>query len=294
MPPKEIQETLDIKGLEVTVRSTGDGNDYISLTDLARAKSEDPADAIKNWMRNRNTIEFLGIWEQLNNPDFKPVEFDGFKKQAGLNSFIMTPTKWITATGAIGIKTKRGRYNGGTFAHVDIAMDFASWISPEFRLYVFQEYKRLKTDESSRLNIEWSNKRMFASLNYRIQTDAIKDTMPEHMKGSRFEGIRYADEADLLNLIVFGVTAREWKAEHPEHGSDNVRDFATVMQNLILSNLEARNAELLRDHVDKDKRFEILNNVAIQQKRSLERHSGMKKLEEEDKRKALGGQTAES
>ncbi|OZG65515.1 DNA-binding protein [Bifidobacterium aquikefiri] len=280
MPPKGIQETLDINGLDVTVRSTGGEDDYFSLTDLAKAKSDNPKDVIKNWMRNRDTIELLGIWETLHNPDFKGVEFDTFKKQAGKNAFTMTPTKWISATKAIGIRTRNGRYSGGTFAHVDLALDFAAWISPEFRLYVFQEYKRLKQDEASRLNVEWSNRRMFASLNYRIHTDAIKETLPEYLKGTKREGITYAQEADILNIAVFGMTSREWRSAHPEHHGENIRDYASVTQNLILSNLEARNAELLREHVERDKRFEILWNIARQQEKTFEKHPTVKKLEE--------------
>ena len=160
----------------------------------------------------------------MNNPDFKPVEFDGFKKEAGLNSFIMTPTKWIKPTNAVGIRTKRGRYSSGTFAHVDIALDFATWISPEFRLYVFQEYRRLKSDESSRINLDWNEKRLFAAINYRIHTDAVKDTMPPQL-GKNDQRLRYAQEGDILNLAVFGMTAKQWRDAHP--GEGNLRDNAS-------------------------------------------------------------------
>lgn len=280
MSTKVIQETLDVKGLDVTVRSTGDENDYLSLTDLAKAKSDNPRIVIANWMRLKDTLDLLGIWERLNNPDFNRIEFDTVIKQAGHNAFTMTPTKWITTTNAIGVTTKNGR-NGGTFAHVDIAMDFAAWISPEFRLYVFQQYRRLKTDESSRLNIEWTNKRMFTSLNYRIQTDAIKETMPSHLKGSKLEGITYAQEAELLNLAVFGTTSKQWREQNHNHKTGNIRDYASVTQNLILSNLEARNAELLHDHVDRDRRYEILWNLARQQEKTFEHHPTVQRLEKD-------------
>ncbi len=277
---KTVQETLDINGLEVKVQSTGGDDDYISLTDLAREKitaDGDPSDAIRNWMRNRNTIEFLGIWEGLNNPNFKPVEFDGFRKQAGLNSFTMTPTKWIKATGAIGIKTKRGRYGSGTFAHVDSALDFAAWISPEFRLYVFQEYKRLKQDEASRLNIEWQNNRMFASLNHRVNTDAIKDDLPKNIS-KKAVGFRYASEVDMLNVIVFGQTAQQWQIANPTLAG-NMRDYASVTQNLILANLESMNAELIKAGKGRDERFRMLQDMAQRQRKTFEHHTSVRKLE---------------
>ncbi|MEE1295760.1 MAG: KilA-N domain-containing protein [Bifidobacterium sp.] len=237
-------------------------------------------DAIKNWMRNRNTLEFLGTWEELNNPDFKGVEFDAFKQQAGLNTFVMTPTKWITATNAIGIQTKRGRHGGGTFAHVDIAMDFATWISPEFRLYVFREYKRLKQDESSRLNIEWQEKRMFASMNYRVHTDAIKDTMPPNLD-KRMQGITYAREAEMLNLVVFGQTSKDWRIANP-NADGNMRDHASATQNLILSTLEGLNAMLLRDGLDINQRYEKLWKMARQQEKSLDALESVHKIEKQE------------
>ena len=272
---KEIQDSFSVKGIDVRVISKGDDNDYISLTDLAKYKSEDPSDAIKNWMRNRNTIEFLGVWETLNNPDFKPVEFDGFKKEAGLNSFIMTPTKWIKSTNAVGIRTKRGRYGSGTFAHVDIALDFATWISPEFRLYVFQEYRRLKSDESSRINLDWNEKRLFAAINYRIHTDAVKDTMPPQL-GKNDQRLRYAQEGDILNLAVFGMTAKQWRDAHP--GEGNLRDNASLAQNLVLSNLESMNAIMLRKGIGQRERLLELNEIARQQMASLTNNPTVKRL----------------
>ena len=272
---KEIQDSFSVKGIDVRVISKGNDNDYISLTDLAKYKSEDPSDAIKNWMRNRNTIEFLGVWETLNNPDFKPVEFDGFKKEAGLNSFIMTPTKWIKSTNAVGIRTKRGRYDSGTFAHVDIALDFATWISPEFRLYVFQEYRRLKSDESSRINLDWNEKRLFAAINYRIHTDAVKDTMPPQL-GKNDQRLRYAQEGDILNLAVFGMTAKQWRDAHP--GEGNLRDNASLAQNLVLSNLESMNAIMLRKGISQRERLLELNEIARQQMASLTNNPTVKRL----------------
>ena len=226
-------------------------------------------------MRNRNTIEFLGVWETLNNPDFKPVEFDGFKKEAGLNSFIMTPTKWIKSTNAVGIRTKRGRYGSGTFAHVDIALDFATWISPEFRLYVFQEYRRLKSDESSRINLDWNEKRLFAAINYRIHTDAVKDTMPPQL-GKNDQRLRYAQEGDILNLAVFGMTAKQWRDAHP--GEGNLRDNASLAQNLVLSNLESMNAIMLRKGIGQRERLLELNEIARQQMASLTNNPTVKRL----------------
>ena len=226
-------------------------------------------------MRNRNTIEFLGVWETLNNPDFKPVEFDGFKKEAGLNSFIMTPTKWIKSTNAVGIRTKRGRYGSGTFAHVDIALDFATWISPEFRLYVFQEYRRLKSDESSRINLDWNEKRLFATINYLIHTDAVKDTMPPQL-GKNDQRLRYAQEGDILNLAVFGMTAKQWRDAHP--GEGNLRDNASLAQNLVLSNLESMNAIMLRKGISQRERLLELNEIARQQMASLTNNPTVKRL----------------
>lgn len=280
MPAKKItQETLDINGLEVAVRGTGDENDYISLTDLARQKvgvDGDPRFAIGNWMRLKDTLSLLGVWEQLNNPNFKRVEFDTFMQEAGRNAFTMTPSRWIQATNAIGIQSRRGR-NGGTFAHVDIALDFATWISPEFRLYVFQEYKRLKKDEASRLNADWQNKRMFAAINYRINTDAIKDTMPPHLS-AKDKALVYATEGDVLNLAVFGMTARQWRDSHPDEDG-NMRDHASITQNLILSNLESINAVMIHDGVPRQERLLKLNEIARQQMRALSEQPTVKKLE---------------
>lgn len=275
-PKKAVQETLNINGLEVAVRGTGDENDYISLTDLARFKSDKPKDVVKNWIRTRSTLRFLATWERLNNPDFKGVEFDPLLSEAGDPSFTMSPQQWISSFNAKGIVQKPGR-GGGTFAHVDIALDFAAWLSPEFRLYVFQEYKRLKKDETSRLNTDWQNKRMFAAMNYRIHTDAIKDTMPPHLS-AKDKAITYATEGDVLNLAVFGKTARQWRDAHPDEDG-NMRDHASITQNLILSNLESINAVMIRDGIPRPERLLKLNEIARQQTRTLSEQPTMKKLE---------------
>lgn len=261
-----MQEIIQIDGLNIGVQPQS-GEDFISLTDLARKKTDDPKIAIANWMRNRNTIELLGIWETVNNPDFKGIEFDTFRKQAGLNSFTMTPTKWINSTNARGIRVKRGRY-GGTFAHVDIALDFATWISPEFRLRVFQEYRQLKADETSRLNLEWQKNRLFSALNYRVHTDAVKDSLPENVS-RKLARLTYAQEADVLNLAVFGMTAKEWRDNCPG-SSGNMRDHASATQLLVLNNLEAINAMLIRQGVGREERYRQLFEVARQQEKSFE------------------------
>ena len=210
---KKFRDSIHAKGTEITVLSTGDANDYISLTDIARYKSDAPDDVIKNWMRNRDTIEFLGLWEQLNSPDFKPVEFDGFRTQAGSNAFTMSPKKWIEATGAIGIVSKAGRY-GGTFAQKDIAFEFASWISAEFKLYIIKDYQRLKNDENSRLALGWNLNRTLAKINYRVHTDAIKDMLIPPDGTPQRQSYTYANEADVLNVALFGITAKEWRQAH--------------------------------------------------------------------------------
>lgn len=275
MSPKEYVETLEVKGASVRVSSSG-GTDYISLTDLARYRSDHPDDVIKNWLRNRNTIEFLGVWEMLNNPGFKPVEFDGFRKSAGLNSFVLTPTRWTKATGAIGIRVKRGRY-GGTFAHTDIAFEFASWISPEFKLYVIKDYQRLKSDEASRLNGEWQEKRLFAKMNYRVHTDAIKECLRPITLGEAGRFV-YANEADVLNVALFGQTAKEWREAHPDKDG-NARDHATITELLVLANLESINAMMIRDGVPRDQRVVKLREIAATQMKSFQNNPTLDALE---------------
>lgn len=241
-------------------------NDYISLTDIARYKSDDPNAVIANWMRNRNTIEYLGLWESLYNPYFKPLEFEGFRKQAGLNAFTLSPQRWIESTGAMGIFSKAGRY-GGTYAHKDIAIRFASWISVEFELYIAKEFQRLKEEEQKQLG--WSVKRELAKLNYRIHTDAIMNNLiPKELPASRVS-IIYANEADVLNVALFGITAKEWRDSNPD-AKGNIRDYASINQLICLSNMENINAVLINDGVPQNERLKKLNQIAIQQMSILE------------------------
>ncbi|GHV42595.1 hypothetical protein FACS189490_11890 [Clostridia bacterium] len=210
MAEKPFKGTISAKGTEITVLSQGNDDDYISLTDIARYKnSEEPNVVVANWLRNRNTVEFLGIWEQLYNPNFKPLEFEGFRKEAGLNAFTLSPMKWVNTTNAIGITVRAGR-GGGTFAHKDIAFEFASWISNEFKLYIIKDYQRLKSDENSRISLDWNVKRILAKVNYKIHTDAIRDNLIPPELTARQRSFVYADEADLLNVALFGQTAAEW------------------------------------------------------------------------------------
>ncbi|HPL49066.1 MAG TPA: KilA-N domain-containing protein [Smithella sp.] len=250
--------------------------DYICITDIARYKNSDRTDdLIRNWLRNRNTIEFLGIWEHLNNPDFKPVEFDGFRKQAGLNSFTLTPSQWIEKTNAIGIISKAGRY-GGTYAHKDIAFEFASWISVEFKLYLIKEFQRLKEEEQKQLG--WDIKRNLAKINYRIHTDAIKENLipPELTKNQI--NIIYASEADVLNMALFGMTAKDWRDKNNDK-KGNVRDHANAAQLVCLSNLENLNALFINEGLPQELRLSKLNKIAIGQMRLLTEDSQIKKLE---------------
>ena len=250
--------------------------DYVCITDIARYKHSDRTDdLIRNWLRNRNTIEFLGIWEQLNNPDFKPVEFDGFKKQAGLNSFTLTPKQWIEKTNAIGLISKAGRY-GGTYAHKDIAFEFASWISIKFKLYLIKEFQRLKDEEQKQLG--WDIKRNLTKINYRIHTDAIKGNLiPLQVTKGQINNI-YASEADVLNVALFGKTAKQWRDKNPDQ-KGNIRDYANVSQLICLSNLENLNALFINEGISQSERLTKLNKIAIQQMRLLIDDSGVKKLE---------------
>lgn len=242
--------------------STIHDDDYISLTDIARYKdSERTDDIIRNWLRNRNTIEFLGIWEHLNNPDFNPVEFDGFRMQAGLNSFTLTPKQWIEKTGAIGIVSKAGRY-GGTLAHKDIAFEFASWVSVEFKLYLIKEFQRLKEDE--RKTLGWDIRRNLAKINYRIHTDAIQQHLVPPQLSTKQTSLVYASEADVLNLALFGMTAAQWRDANPDK-KGNMRDDADITQLVCLSNLENLNALFIADGLPQKERLERLNRIAIHQ-----------------------------
>ncbi len=269
---------ISVKGFDIVLYEHNN-NDFISLTDLARHKDHKHTDSIiQNWLRNRNTIELLGFWETIYNPNFKPLEFEGFRKEAGLNSFVMTPKKWIENTNAIGIVSKQGRY-GGTFAHKDIALEFASWISIEFKLYVIKEFQRLKEEENDRLKLEWNLQRTLAKVNYKIHTDAIKDNLiPETISKKQMSSV-YANEADLLNVALFGKTAKDWKDENPDK-IGNIRDFATLEQLVILSNMESINALLIRQELPQTERLLQLNKVAITQMKSLLSNTTVKQLKE--------------
>ena len=250
---------------QVTIISHNE-NDYISLTDIAKYKSDDPTAVIGNWMRNRNTIEFLGIWESLYNPMFKLLEFEGFRKEAGLNAFTLSPQKWTKTTNAIGIVAKSGRY-GGTFAHKDIAFKFASWISVEFELYIVKEFQRLKEEEQKQLG--WSAKRELSKINYRIHTDAIKrNIIPEEVTPQQ-ASIIYANEADVLNVAMFGMTAKQWR-ETNAGKKGNIRDYATINELICLSNMENLNAVFIDQGLPQGERLIKLNQIAIQQMKVLE------------------------
>lgn len=269
--------SIDVQGTVISVLKS-QNDDFISLTDIARHKDSEHTDSIiQNWMRNRNTIELLGFWERMYNPHFKPLEFEGFRKQAGLNSFVLTPKRWIESTNAIGILSKSGRY-GGTFAHKDIAFEFASWISIEFKLYIIKEFQRLKADENDRLKLEWNLQRTLAKVNYRIHTDAIKENLiPAQLSKLQIQMV-YADEADLLNMALFGVTAKQWRDNNPDK-KGNIRDYATIEQLVVLSNLESINAVLIHQGIQQPERIQQLNQIAIQQMKSLTKSLHIKKLQ---------------
>jgi len=254
--------------VDITIYTEDFRNEFISLTDIARYKSDEPFIVINNWMRGKDTIEFLGLWEQLHNLDFKPIEFDRFRKEAGYNAFTLSPQKWIENTNAIGIVSKSGRY-GGTFAHSDIAFEFASWISAEFKLYIIKDYKRLKNDESSRLSLGWNLNREISKLNYRIHTDAIKgNLLPPELTPFQIS-MTYASEADVLNVALFGITAKQWREEHPDK-SGNIRDYATLNQLLVLANMESYNAILIEQGKPQSERLQLLNQLAIRQLEAIQ------------------------
>ena len=273
---KSKTATIEVQGTVINIVSEKQ-EDYICLTDLARFKNpEGTDDLIRNWLRNRNTIEFLGVWERLNNPVFNPVEFDGIKMKAGLNSFTLTPKQWIEKTGAIGIISKAGRY-GGTYAHKDIAFEFGSWLNPEFKLYLIKEFQRLKEDENRRLSLAWNLNRTLSKLNYRIHTDAIKARLiPSEITPAQ-TAIAYASEADLLNVALFGETAKQWRDTNPKLDG-NMRDHATLEQLLVLANMEGMNAEFIHMSLSQGERLKRLNQIAIRQMQTLTTYSGIANL----------------
>jgi hypothetical protein len=267
MKKKPTDVRITVRGTDIAVIRRGD-EDYISLTDIAKSRNPDhPDDLIRNWLRNRNTLELLGIWEQLHNDSFNPVEFDGIKKQAGLNSFTLTPKQWIEKTAAIGIESRAGRY-GGTYAHTDVAFEFASWVSVEFKLYLIKEFQRLKEDENRRLSLAWNLNRTLAKINYRFHTDAIQAHLIPAEVTPKQASITYANEADLLNVALFGQTAREWREANPDKDG-NMRDHATLEQLLVLANLENMNAEFIHMELPQSDRIKRLNAIAIRQMQTL-------------------------
>lgn len=256
-------EKITVKNKEINITGISEG-DFVSITDLAKIKNaEFPADVVKNWMRLRNTIEYLGLWESINNQDFNMVEFDQFKNESGKNSFVLTPTKWIEKTHAIGMKTKSGKYNGGTFVHRDIALKFAAWISPEIELYVIKEFQRLKVQEAEQL--EWHGKRMLTKLNYLIHTDAIKEHLVPVELSAEQKSFIYASEADLLNVALFGMRAKQWRDANPDK-KGNIRDYASTIELAILSNIEFKNAELIEQKLSQKERLVLLNSEANREK----------------------------
>jgi hypothetical protein len=273
-PKKSI---IEVRGTAITVLSRKQ-EDYISLTDIARFKNADHSDdVIRNWLRNRNTVEFLGVWERLNNAQFNPVEFDGIRMQTGLNSFTLTPKQWIEKTGAIGITSQAGRY-GGTYAYKDIAFEFASWVSVEFKLYLIKEFQRLKDDENRRLSLAWNLNRTLSRLNYRIHTDAVKaHLIPPEVTPAQ-AAITYATEADVLNVALFGQTAKQWRDAN-RRLDGNMRDHATIEQLLVLANMEGMNAEFIHMALPQGNRLKRLNQIAIRQMQTLAAGSTLRQLE---------------
>ena len=267
---------INVQGKEITLISDK-VNDFISLTDMARYRDAERTNyIIQNWMRTRSAIEFCGLWEQLNNPNFKSIEFDAFKNESGSNSFTLTPQKWIDSTNAKGIISKSGRY-GGTFAHRDIAFEFATWISAEFKFYFIKEFQRLKADENDRLKLDWNLQRTLAKVNYHIHTDAIKENLiPKELSKTQTSFV-YANEADLLNVALFGITAKQWRDTNP-NAEGNVRDMASLEQLVVLSNLESINAVLIHQGLTQSDRLIQLNKIAISQMKSLVGNKNIKRL----------------
>lgn len=271
---------LNVNEIEIVLYKQNE-KEYISITDMAKFRDSERTNyIIQNWMRTRSAIEFLGLWEQLNNPNFKSIEFDAFRNESGSNSFTLTPKKWIESTKAIGIISKSGRY-GGTYAHKDIAFEFASWISPTFKLYLITEYQRLKEIETNQYNLEWNVKRILSKTNYHIHTDAVKNyILPEKNYEEGYEWITYAEEADLLNVALFNCTAKDWRDANPELAkkSMNIRDIASINELAILSNLESLNAEMIKEQVSKQDRFLKLREIARYQLSVLNEKDFMKAL----------------
>jgi hypothetical protein len=270
-------QKIHVHGKEITVISSAQ-HDYISLTDIAKHKNQESTGlVISHWMSTKFTIEFMGLWEQMHNPDFNVTEFSNIKNEAGSNGFVLSSKQWIEKTNAIGVTSKTGRYGGGTFAHKDIAFEFASWISPGFRLYLIKEFQRLKEDETKRLRLGWNLQRTLAKVNYRIHTDAIKEKLiPQTLTKTQIN-LTYANEADMLNVALFGMTAKEWRDANPALDG-NIRDHAQIEQLVVLSNLESLNAVLIHQGLPQNERLKQLNAIAITQMKSLLQYTQIKKL----------------
>jgi hypothetical protein len=284
-------QSILVQDIAVSVTKQDD-QDYICLTDMAKARTDSAraADVIKNWIRTRTTLEFLGTWEEIYNPNFKVVEFDHFKSEAGLPSFVLSPSQWVEKTHAIGIFSKAGRY-GGTYAHKDIAFEFGSAISPRFKLYLIKEFQRLKLEENDRLKLDWNLQRTLAKVNYTIHTDAIKELLIPAVLSPQETAYVYASEADLLNMALFGITAKQWRTAYPDL-KGNIRDHATMEQLVVLSNLESINAVLIRQSVSSAERLTHLNQIAITQMTSLTNHQSMKRLSDHKNQEDEGGSNA--
>ena len=277
------KDTIEANGFAIQIYTEDFQNDYISLTDIARYKSDEPFIVINNWLRSKDNIQFLGLWESMNNPDFKPIEFDRFKNEAGSNAFTLSPQKWIEKTNAIGIVSKSGRY-GGTFAHSDIALEFASWISPEFKLYIIQDYKRLKSNENSNLSFNWNLNREISKINYKIHTDAIKKYLLADLTKEQLS-YKYANEADMLNVALFNKQAKQWREENP-NSKGNIRDYASLNELLVLANMESYNAVLISKGMQQQERMIELRKLARTQLTSLERlnNTAFNSLEDKTKK----------
>ena len=281
---KVKKDTIEAKGFAIQIYTENFKNDYISLTDIARYKNvHEPKDVVKNWLRVRDTIEFLGLWETIHNPNFKGVEFDSFRNEAGTNVFTLSPQRWIENTNAIGIVSKSGR-GGGTFAHPDIAMEFASWISAEFKLYLIQDYKRLKGDENSKLSLGWNLNREISKINYKIHTDAIKEYLLKDLTNEQLS-FKYASEADMLNVALFNKRAKQWRKENPDL-KGNMRDYASLNELLVLANMESYNAVLIGKGMEQKERMIELRKLARNQLMSIEKlnNIGIKNLEDKSKK----------
>lgn len=284
MAKKTVKETIHAKGIDIGIYTTDFQNEYVSLTDIARFRSADPRFTIHSWLRGRDIIDFLGLWETLHNPEFKRTEFDTFKKDAGTNAFVFSIKKWTNEVNAIGLFSKSGRYGGGIYAHLNIALEFASWLSPEFKLYIIKDYKRLKQDEGSKLSLAWNLNREISKLNYRIHTDAIKDHLiPSELTPAQIN-MTYASEADLLNVALFGMTAKEWRDANPK-SKGNIRDEATINQLLVLANMESYNAILIEQKKSQSERLVLLRQLVESQLESLAsiEFSGLSLLEDTNK-----------